>query len=398
MQSSYDAIVVGAGPAGGQCARELAKNGKKVLLVEKSKDFSVNNYSSGGAPAEMLGDYSLPRDVLGTMWNKIALFTSTQRHYWGDEKYAGVVFDFMKLRAFLAQEVTQQGSELLLDHSYHHHEVDHGKTYVYLRNMHKQDILKVEAAVIVDATGAERKVLQNGKFEKKEAVAATGVEYLVEVKSEDYQRYAKTLSFFLGLKWMPQGYAWIFPMEENRLKIGVVRYFAHDMVVPHELSYRHYIERMLKECLQGDAKILDTHGKTMYYFEGQNEPRYEGNIVAIGDAISTLNPMASEGIRHAMYSGRMAARRIVDYLKGDNQSFFKYSKEMDKYFGFRWKTSEYLMNCMYRETKDEQLERYAQSFKKLSFDEMLQFTFQYKLKTVAKFFWNYFILDFGKKS
>ena len=37
MNDFYDAIVVGAGPAGSICAHKLAKNGKSVLLIERKK-------------------------------------------------------------------------------------------------------------------------------------------------------------------------------------------------------------------------------------------------------------------------------------------------------------------------------------------------------------------------
>lgn len=398
MKNSYDVIVIGAGPAGGQCARELAVQGKKVLLVDKSKDFTVNNYSSGGAPAELIQDYSLPRTVVGSSWHKIALHTSSCLHEWEDPAYAGIVLDFMKLRAYLAEQVIAHGSDVLLNQAYHHHLVKEKKIDVYLRDMHSSEIKSVETKILVDATGAERKVLQQGNFNKKKAMAATGIEYLVEVEPEQYRRYAKTLSFFLGLKWMPQGYSWIFPMEENRLKIGVVRYFAHDMIVPHEPSYRLYLDQMLQHCLdKKNYSILDTHGKTLYYIIGQKEPNYEGNVIAIGDAISTLNPMASEGIRHAMYSGRVSAKYISNYLNGDQKSFSNYAKEMRQYFGFRWKTSEFIMNRMYREKNDQSLEKYAQAFKMLSFKEMIEFTFQYKLKIILKFFWNFLAFHLGKK-
>jgi len=394
----YDVVIVGAGPAGGQCARELATKGKKVLLIEKSKDFFVNNYSSGGAPAELMKDYSLPIDVVGSPWNKIALHTSTKSHEWQDLNYKGIVLDFMKLRKFLSDQVIQHGSDVILNKSYHHHENKEGTTTVYLRDMQSNEIVPVDTKVLVDATGAERKVLQQGKLNKNRLMAATGIEYLIEVSPELYQRYSKTLSFYLGLKWMPQGYSWIFPMEDNRLKMGVVRYFAHEMVVPHELSYRHYLDLIIKHCLNNQQpKILDTHGKTMYYSLKQKDPNYENNLIAIGDSVSTLNPMASEGIRHAMYSGKVSAKHIIQYLNGDNNSFSQYAKEMRKYFGFRWITSEIIMNCLYREANDAHLDIYAESFKKLSFNEMLEFTFDYKFKTILKFFWNYLTLRFGKK-
>ncbi len=226
MHANYDVVVIGAGPAGGQCARELAIKGKKVLLVEKAKDFSVNNYSSGGAPDGLMSDYALPQNIIGSSWNKIALHTSTKRYEWCDSSYAGVILDFMKLREYLALQVIENHSVVLLNHAYHSHEIKEGKTLVYLRDLQKNEVKTFITKVLVDGTGAERKVLQQGKFEKRDALAVTGIEYLVEVPYEQYTQYSEKLSFFLGLKWMPQGYSWIFPMEKNRLKIGVIRYFS----------------------------------------------------------------------------------------------------------------------------------------------------------------------------
>lgn len=398
METIYDVVVIGAGPAGGQCARELAMKRKKVLLVEKAKDFAINNYSSGGAPAELMKDYALPQNIIGSPWHKIALYTSTICHEWRDSSYTGVVLDFMKLRSFLADEVVAYGSQVLLNHSYYSHEKKDEKTYVHLRDVYNNDIKIVQTQVLVDATGTERKVLQQGSFDKKKAIAATGIEYLIEVDKDQYHRYAQTLSFFLGLKWMPQGYSWIFPMEENCLKIGIVRYFPHDRIVPHDSSYRVYLDHMIEKCLnKKNPTIIDTHGKTIYYVLGQKDPMCEENIVAIGDAISTLNPLASEGIRHAMYSGRICAKHILKYVHGNQKDFGGYVKEMRHYFGFRWKISEFIMNCMYREKNDRRLEIYAKAFKKLSFSEMLEFSFEYRLRVVIKFFWNFLALLFGKK-
>jgi len=44
----FDAIIVGAGLAGGQCARELSKKGRKVLIIEKSPGIGRPDFSSGG--------------------------------------------------------------------------------------------------------------------------------------------------------------------------------------------------------------------------------------------------------------------------------------------------------------------------------------------------------------
>lgn len=387
---SYEIVVVGAGPAGGQCARELAAKGRKVLLVEKCKDFSVNNFSSGGAPQELMSDYKIPLEVVGASWNKILFSSSHNSHVWEENNYKGVVLDFKKFRSFLANEVMKHGSKVELNTNFHHFEYKEGKTLVYLRDMTTHAERIIETKVIVDATGTERKVLQKGCFDKTKAVAATGIEYLMEIDDEIHRKYANQLAFYMGSKWMPQGYAWVFPMDNNLLKVGVIRYFSHDQVVPHEPSYRHYLDQLVENCIGKKYSLLDTHGKTIHYVEGQREPRYSKNVIAIGDSISTLNPMASEGIRHAMYSSRVAASAVQDFLNGNQNAFKEYSKEMSRYFGYRWKASEYVMNTMYREKSDKRLADYVKTFSKFNFAEMLDFCFNYNPKIIFRFFWNHF--------
>lgn len=48
----------------------------------------------------------------------------------------------------------------------------------------------------------------------------SGTEYLIEVTPEIYEKYKDQLVFFLGHKWAIKGYSWIFPMEQNILKVG----------------------------------------------------------------------------------------------------------------------------------------------------------------------------------
>ncbi|HYQ93017.1 MAG TPA: FAD-dependent oxidoreductase, partial [Candidatus Competibacteraceae bacterium] len=61
----FDVVIIGAGPAGGQCARTLAGASRKILLVEQHKDFYQNNYSSAGILLETLKRYDLPDAVVG---------------------------------------------------------------------------------------------------------------------------------------------------------------------------------------------------------------------------------------------------------------------------------------------------------------------------------------------
>ena len=55
MKPEFDAIVVGAGPAGGACAYSLAKQGRSVLLIERGKYAGAKNVWGGALYGPTLG-------------------------------------------------------------------------------------------------------------------------------------------------------------------------------------------------------------------------------------------------------------------------------------------------------------------------------------------------------
>lgn len=52
-RNDFNVVVIGAGPAGCQCARSLAKLGRKVLLVEQHETFNKNDFSSAATPQKL---------------------------------------------------------------------------------------------------------------------------------------------------------------------------------------------------------------------------------------------------------------------------------------------------------------------------------------------------------
>lgn len=379
----YDVIIVGAGPAGGQCARELSASGKRVLLIEKAKSFAIKNYSSGGSNLSVLDDFKIPSHVIATRWNRFAIHTTNDRHLWESESPAGVVFDFMKLRQFLADETATHGGIVRLGVSYHHHEEIYGKTVVHLKNHNTRQTESIVTDVIVDATGSERKVLVQDEYDKSRAMCSTGIEFLLKVHPDDYSAYANTLTAFLGTKWMPQGYAWIFPMGENRLKVGVIRYFQHDQIVPHEQSYAYYLDQLINHAFVKPHDILDKHGKTLYYTYSRKDLHFKNNVIAIGDAVSMLNPLAAEGIRHGLYSGHKAAQAVLAYLNGDTKAFKAYQTAMTRYCGFKWTCCEWIMHIVYKSGNDRRFALFLNTLRTFDFNGLMDLLFRYD---ISKFF------------
>lgn len=389
----YDVLIIGAGPAGCQCARELSKEGFRVLLIDKAKDFLENNYSSGGAPLDIMSKFDLPQSVVGTYWNTLRINSTRAQAVWTSSSPLGPVLDFDKLKLFLVEEMVKNGGELLLNTLYQSHQIYSHAVEVYLKDLKTSTIYPVQASVVVDGTGVDRKVLAQHHYDKQQAIVATGIEYHVEVDPVIYEKYAKALNFFLGHHWMPQGYAWIFPMAHSSLKVGVIRYFQNKNYIPHEPSYRSYLERLLGLC-GSSYRICDKHGKTIYYTERQKDLRHQGPIIAIGDAISSINPLGWEGIRHAMHSGRFAACSIQTYLKKESKDLSSYDKLLNQYFGRKWFFSEKFMGHLFKIKRDSLIDQSVTSFSSMSHEEVMEVIFQYKFRhTIKSYFW-YFLSRF----
>lgn len=385
----YDVLIIGAGPAGGQCARELSKNGFKVLLVDKAKDFLENNYSSGGAPLEIMSRFDLPNSVVGTYWNNLRIYSTKEKAIWTSPSSFGPVLDFDKLRSFLVDETVKNKSECFLRTQYQTHRLCSDSIEIDLKDLNNSSIYTVQSSVLVDATGSERKVLAQDQINKNREVIATGIEYHIKVDEDIYQSYANSLNFFLGHHWMPQGYAWIFPMSSHSLKIGVIRYFQNKSYVPYEPSYKHYLEQLLHLC--GNYEIIDKHGKTIHYTQGQKDLQCRGPVIAIGDAISSINPLGWEGIRHAMFTGDFAAQTIQSYLRKETSSLNNYKSYLNQYFGYKWFFSEKFMNHLFKTKNDSTIDRSVASFARMTNEEIMKVIFQYQFRyTFKSYFW-YFL-------
>ncbi len=126
-----------------------------------------------------------------------------------------MVFDFAKLRQFLADSAEKAGGTLGLGYRFLGYEKVNDGVEVTLRRS-GQEKVTVKTQVLIDATGSKRAVINHGQTEKPHGdkyYRGIGTEYLIEVDEATHRRFADTLVFFLGYRWSPQGYSWIFPMD-----------------------------------------------------------------------------------------------------------------------------------------------------------------------------------------
>ena len=383
----FDVVVVGAGPAGGHCARKLSQLGHRVLLIERYKNFNVNSFSSSGTPNETLTKYQIPESVVGSFWNEISIVTSNQTGKWRSPQIQGSVLDFAKLRSFLADETISHGGEVWLNCLYVSHKTvscEKGDRTIVKVRRDRTDVV-VETRLLVDATGPNRSLMYANLKDQPDLITGTGVEFLIEVDDAAYDRSANALTFFLGYKWMPKGYSWIFPMGDRRLKVG-----AGIVNLPHEFvkemqPLKHYIQLIIDEYIKPtEYSIVERHGGKVRYSLGLKDKYVEGPVIAIGDAVSTINFLGGEGIRHAMQSSEIAVKYIDRYLKGTVQNFEGYQQEMHQVFLKSWTLSEKLGLKKYLADSDRLVDRVVNYLRPLKLEDVVDILFYYKFEKASK--------------
>ncbi|MBE9170476.1 NAD(P)/FAD-dependent oxidoreductase [Pleurocapsales cyanobacterium LEGE 06147] len=385
----FDAVIIGAGPAGCQCARTLAKSNHKVLLVEQHENFEQNNFSSAATPLKTLEQFNLPETIVGTFWQKITIVTNNISRDWDSPERLGAVLNFAKLRGFLAQKVQAYGGEVWLGYRYVKYDRKNDRTRVFLQRK-GGDLILVTTKVLVDATGFTRAVIYPSKRDKPSFLKGTGIEYLIEVEEQNYTKVSNCLTFFLGSKWMPKGYSWLFPMEHKLLKVGAARIHGEHLKIKQNEPLKKYIQLLITDYLKtSNYKIIDVHGSILEYSPGLNDIYYQDNIIAIGDAVSTVNFLGGEGIRHGMYGAEIAAKYIQKYLCNQLSSFKPYQKEMKRYFSFKWNLSEQISRKVYLGYDDSSFEQKVSTLTALKTEDLIDILFFYKFEKAYKLFGGY---------
>lgn len=390
MKENYDVIVIGGGPGGGQTARNLSKRGYKVLLVEKFASFAENNFSSAGMTLEPMDEFNLPQSIVGAYWKDFEIQCTKKSYLWEGNESKGVVLNFQKLREFLADETKANGGDVLMGYRYVKKEILKNGVRVFLSDSNSKETLIFEAKLVVDATGPLRKVMFDSKEEQPEMTLGSGTEYEIEVDQKIYDRFKDKLVFFLGHKWAIKGYSWIFPMQNNILKVGAGKtHIKSKDQEDTDQTTRKITEKIIEEYLGADNyKLIDMHGGIIRYNPGLKDVFYNDFIVGVGDAVSAINPRGGEGIRYAMQTADLACKYIDIYLTSGENKFEYYEKEWKRQKGFKWRLSEVSARRMYSRYSDEQVENRVRFFhRNYSTDEMIEslFNFRYK-KVVFRFF------------
>jgi len=310
MDEGYDVVVAGAGPAGAQCARDLAARDYDVLVLETESEDEFprqSNKSTGGTFPSMMATFGVPDDVVMKFTDHVVL-ESPNGHFVADQ--AGAVLEFADFKRFLVEDGRDRGAEYRFDARVSRPILD-GDEIVGVRYNGDE---AVYADIVVDATGpAATLAKQLGVVDLRRENQAIGIEFEfegVDLVPDGYADLTDAMMLRLDHGVAPGGYSWIFHTGGDTAKVGLcyIQNDAHQARAEPGMGIDDYLDRWQSR----DPRLADATRVATKQHRGSAHIQPPGrlsaaNFMAVGDTVPTIDPVWGEGIHTGMKSGRAAA-------------------------------------------------------------------------------------------
>jgi geranylgeranyl reductase family protein len=333
----WDAVIVGAGPAGAAAATHLAARHHRVLLLDR-KRFPREKVCGDGILSDALRclDTIGLGDKIRSMGRRISacsLFSPSRHEVVIRGEY--LALKRYHLDTIIAKKAAATGAFFACG-EVKQIQVDPNGLVSF--TLHGGD-QRYRARIGILATGANFRLLRrmNWPVQKKPSAVALRC----------YVRSTVGLDRFIvsyDRSTVP-GYAWIFPLRNHEYNLGCgIRLHRYQKThINLKKMFHNFIDSfpLARELMRQSDQITALQAGTLRNdFEGAY-PYVNGPIVAVGETIGTTLPFLGEGIGKAMESGEMAAEAVSAALDSNDPSRLnQYSQKVEselkpRYHGYR---------------------------------------------------------------
>ena len=307
---SFDAIVVGAGPAGSVTALRLAREGASVLLLDRAR-FPRDKPCGGGLTYRAIRE--LPVDVTPVVEDVVDRFEFSfrYRHRFVRKSAASIILMTQRKRldAFLAEQAATAGAEF--------------RDGVKVTSVAEDGTVRVgdktlRAEVVIGADGVNGNTARSLGLEQgyRYGVALEGNVAYVHTSEERFRGRA-----VLELGVVPGGYGWVFAKGDH-VNVGVGGWDSEGPRLRAHLARlceAHEINKDAVESTRGYRLPLRRREDTLV----------RGRVMLAGDAAGLVDPLSGDGMYEAFVSARLAAGAALDLLAARVESVAPYDERVN---------------------------------------------------------------------
>ncbi len=331
--SERDVIIVGAGPGGATTAAALAQKGYDVLLLDRH-DFPRDKTCGDAVPAgaiELLWRLGMREKIAksverGELYPLEGMLLVSPRGHelhakfnHGKEGSDSYVAPRIYFDALIQEHAVDSGAQFCQAQA-KAPIVENGKV-VGIRAQVNGSVKEMRARLIIGADGVTSVVsrhLRPKQEQHNDGHRAVALRAYIE----DIEEIPKEVEFYLYKDILP-GYAWIFPIGNNRANIGL------GMRLDHFRKKKYNLEKMLQDFLEMPAikkrllrggQLRDVATWQLNFGSQKDMQHVFDGAILVGDAAGFINPLTGGGIHNALVSAELAAQVADEALRANDVS------------------------------------------------------------------------------
>jgi digeranylgeranylglycerophospholipid reductase len=365
--TKYDIVIVGGGPAGLSAAYSAARKNVKTIVLEKDDSIAQNIRTSGVSWIDDMKRLEIPEKYYNAIKN-FRIVSPSKDILLRGKTAKSCVLDVRSTYQYLATLAAKAGAEISVRSEVQSVKYDSTKVSGIICNS-PGGKMEIDSRLVIDASGFSSIVARRSGLVKNWTRYGIGAEY--ECYCDDID--PETWTLMVGQKYSDAGYAWIFPISRQRVRIGTGVGRPESVADPI---------RKLNSIMEGKFKPLEELGNVQpiefhYGFipnEGsRNSSIYDG-LILVGDSAGQANPLVLEGIRFAIEFGRVAGDVGADSIsKGcTSESLEQYEKFWKDRVSSRIKSS-LKVQSRWLQMNDDSWDREVEIIEQMTVEDFVDF-------------------------
>ncbi len=322
-QETFDVIVVGGGPSGATAAHDLAKAGRKVLLLDKAGRIKP---CGGAIPPRLIRDFDIPDHLLKAKVRSARMISPQDKQVDMPIKggFVGMV-DREEFDEWLRQRAEQSGAVR--------------RNGLYIKIIRDADGVPVvhyqcrdgshamghaRGRIVIGADGANSVIARQEIPGAEKTKFVFAYHEIIESPKDD-EDLAKRCEIYYRGSLSPDFYAWIFPHGDT-MSVGTGS-------ARKGFSLRHSVADLRALTGLDNVRSIRSEGAPIPL---KPLKRWDNgrDIILAGDAAGVVAPASGEGIYYAMLGGRLSAEAAESVLQtGDGRALANARKRFMKLHG-----------------------------------------------------------------
>ena len=326
VDMQVDVLIAGGGPAGLQAAAEIAGRGWSAMVLEQDSEVGSPTRTSGGTFVKDMVEFGIPERLYHKVTNCRFYSPSNSATFSYDAEPIVCVIDVRSTFQFLAERAALAGAAIRPATTALQTLQSETGTVTGVKARMGNRTFDIDAKIVIDATGYKSSMAKSSKVTDGSHRFGVGAEY--DLYAPHYDRADVVL--IVGSQIAPNGYAWFCPWGDQRVRAGV------GVIHPDsKLNPEVFLDKLIAQAADWGVNLTGAQPIEYHYglipSEGMVEPFVGDGILAAGDSAGQPSQLLGEGIRWALFAGRMAGEVCAEALAAQD-----YSAKFLKRYQDRW--------------------------------------------------------------